>query len=310
MQGLEGTSLHVLPASKNNHSTSNLGLPGQFGKHEPQAQPVRFAPASPPFGQAAASTDLPAQVPYQAFLTLVSFVASIVFSLGISAAQSFATSQTFFGSDISNQATISNALSKASRICAWAGALAGVGLMASLALQLLLTSPMMMKGMLYHKGLMVMVASMAWLSVIVVCGSIVCVAEAVKVIDQTAGLTIQVRDIIYSSLRASNTGLLVVVAAGCWVWPTCGLGMGKLIMSTGVTVWESLYKLGKHPLALVFRFYYLVAWSDALRRNTGHDGCGICRFSHGHSEAIFQRIPTRGRCLREANSAARCGSCV
>jgi len=79
--------------------------------------------------------------------------------------------------------------------------------MASLALQLLLTSPMMMKGMLYHKGLMVMVASMAWLSVIVVCGSIVCVAEAVKVIDQTAGLTIQ------WSLLAVGSGPLVA-----WVW--------------------------------------------------------------------------------------------
>ena len=53
-----------------------------------------------------------------------------------------------------------------------------------------------MKGMLYHKLLRAMVAGMAWLSVIIVCGGIVCVAEAIKVIDQRAGLAVQVSDIL------------------------------------------------------------------------------------------------------------------
>ena len=92
---------------------------------------------------------------------------------------------------------MSGALFKASGVFAWGGALSAIGLMASLALQLLLTSPMMMRGMLYHKLLRAMVASMAWMSVIIVCGGIVCVAEAIKVIDQRAGLAIQVNYISY-----------------------------------------------------------------------------------------------------------------
>ena len=55
----------------------------------------------------------------------------------------------------------------------------------------------MMKGMLHHKLLRAMVAGMAWLSVIVVCGGIVCVAEAIKVIDKKAGLTVQVHYLIH-----------------------------------------------------------------------------------------------------------------
>jgi len=92
---------------------------------------------------------------------------------------------------------MSDALFKSSRVFAWGGALSAIGLMASLALQLLLTSPRMMKGMLYHKLLRPMVACMAWLSVIVVCGGIVCVAEAIKVIDRRAGLAVQVNYIPY-----------------------------------------------------------------------------------------------------------------
>ena len=191
MQALEGTSLRVLPASQSNHSASNIAKLKQFGKPEPQIALVHSEPPSLPFGQAFASID-PTRVPYQAFLSLVSFVASIVFSLGISAAQSFATSQSFFGSSLPTGGATSDALFRASRIFAWAGALAAVGLMASLALQLLLTSPKLMKGMLYHKLLRAMVAGMAWLSVIIVCGGILCIAEAIKIIDQKAGLAVQV----------------------------------------------------------------------------------------------------------------------
>lgn len=53
-----------------------------------------------------------------------------------------------------------------------------------------------MRGMLHHKLLQAMVAGMAWLSVIIVCGGVVCVAEAIKVIDQKAGLAIQVNYIL------------------------------------------------------------------------------------------------------------------
>jgi len=194
MQAFQTTSLRVLPASQSNHSTSNLSLPR---KHDPPIELVGTAPAPLPFSQTPASTDPPTHVPYQAFLSLVSFVASIVFSLGISAAQSFATSSSFFGSDHSNGGALSDALFKASRVFAWAGALAAIGLMMSLALQLLLTSRKVMKGMFYHKLLKAMVSSMAWLSVILVCGSIACVAEGVKVIDQKAGLAIQVHYILY-----------------------------------------------------------------------------------------------------------------
>jgi len=192
MKAYESKSLRVLPASQINHSTSNLSSQGQFGKREPPIELVRTVPPSLPFSQVPASTDPPTYVPYQAFLSLISFVAAIIFSLGISAAQSFASSQSFLGSDLSNGGENSGALFKASRISIWAGALSAVGLMMTLALQLLLTSPRMMKGMHSHKGLRTMVASMAWVSVILVCGSVVCVAEAVKVIDQKAGLTIQV----------------------------------------------------------------------------------------------------------------------
>jgi hypothetical protein len=195
MQALKG-SLRVFPASQSNDPTSSVSLPGQYGKREPTTGLVRSELPSLPFGQTSTS-EPPAHVPYQAFLALVSFVASIVFSLGISAAQSFATSQSFFGSSLPNGGALSDALFKASRVLAWAGALAAVGLMTSLALQLLLTSPKMMRGMLHHKVLRAMVTGMAWLSAIVVCGSIVCVAEAIKVIDQKAGLTIQVHYTIY-----------------------------------------------------------------------------------------------------------------
>ena len=92
---------------------------------------------------------------------------------------------------------MSDAIYKASRIFAWGGALSAMALMASLTLQLLLTSPMMMRGMHHHVLLRAMVASMAWMSVIVVGGGIVCVAEAIKVIDQRAGLAIQVNYISY-----------------------------------------------------------------------------------------------------------------
>ena len=190
MQALEGTSLRIFPASQSNHSTSK-----QLGKPEPQIARVHAELPALPFGQPPASID-PARVPYQAFLSLVSFVASIVFSLGISAAQSFATSQTLFGSSLLTGGATSDALFKASRIFAWGGALAAMGLMASLALQLLLTSPRLMRGMLHHKLLQAMVAGMAWLSVIIVCGGVVCVAEAIKVIDQKAGLAIQVNYIL------------------------------------------------------------------------------------------------------------------
>jgi len=192
MQAFEPTSLHVLPTSQSNHSTSNLSSQGQFGKREPPIELVRTAAPSPLLGQAPTYTEPPKHVPYQAFLSLVSFVAAIIFSLGISAAQSFASSQSFLGNDLSNGGATSGALFKASRIFIWAGALAAVGLMMSLALQLLLTSPRMMRGMYYRKTLRVMVASMAWVSATLVCGSVACVAEAVKVIDQKAGLTIQV----------------------------------------------------------------------------------------------------------------------
>lgn len=124
--------------------------------------------------------------------------------------------------------------------------------MMSLALQLLLTSPKMMKGMLYHSGLGAMVAIMAWLSMIAVCGSIVCVAEAIKVIDQKAGLTIQVHYIVSPQYVVSNSAPFIVVPASCWDWPACGLDLGPLIMSAGVIVF---YGPGKHPLELVFRFY-------------------------------------------------------
>jgi hypothetical protein len=194
MQAFEATTLHVLPVSQNNQSTSNLGLPRRFEK---PIEPARNEPPSLPFGQAAAPIGQPTHVPYQAFLALVSFVASIIFSLGISAAQTFATSQSFLGHDFSNEGALWGAVFKASGVFAWAGALAGVGLMMSMTLQLLLTSPQMMRGMHHHKGLQVMVAGMAWLALIVVGGGIMCVAEAIKVIDNKAGLTIQVQDMLY-----------------------------------------------------------------------------------------------------------------
>jgi len=185
MQGYEGTSLRILPVSQDTGSTSNLE------KREPTISLVPREPPSLPFFPAQTSSDPPAYVPYQAFLALVSFVASIVFSLGISAAQTFSTSQSFFGSNIPNAGALSDALFRATKIFAWAGALAAIGLIMSMALQLLLTSPKIMKGMLNHRALKAMVMTMAWFSVIVVCGGIVCVAEAIKVIDQKAGLTIQ-----------------------------------------------------------------------------------------------------------------------
>lgn len=218
MQAFEATSLRVLPASKSNHSTSNLSL---HGKRDPPIELVQTAAAPIPFSQATVPTDAPTQVPYQAFLALVSFVASIVFSLGISAAQATATSSSFFGSNLSNGGALSDALFKASRVFAWAGALAAIGLMMSLALQLLLTSQMMMKGMFYHKGLKTMVASMAWLSVILVCGSIACVAEGVKVIDQKAGLAIQVLYILYPYYVVSNR--VPPYSGRCWL-----LGLDRL----------------------------------------------------------------------------------
>ena len=198
MQAFQGTSSRILPSSQSNHSTSNIAKLKQPGNSEPQIELVQKPEAqSLPFGQGSASTDPQGDVPYQAFLALVSFVASIVFSLGISAAQSFATSQSFFGNGLPTGGEMSDALFKASRIFAWGGALSAIGLMASLTLQLLLTSPIMMRGMHHHKLLRAMVASMAWMSVIVVGGSIVCVAEAIKVIDQRAGLAIQVNYIPY-----------------------------------------------------------------------------------------------------------------
>ena len=236
MQALETTSLRILPTSQSNHSTNNLGKPGQFGKHEPPIGLVRAELPALPFGQAPASTDPPARVPYQAFLALVSFVASIVFSLGITAAQSFATSQSFFGSDLSNGGALSDALFKSSRVFAWAGALAAMGLMMSLALQLLLTDQIIVKGMHHHKLLRAMVIIMAWLSIIIVCGSIACIAEAVKVIDQKAGLTIQVHYIPYLRCATSNQLPIIVVTASCWARPARSLDLGKIIMSMGVII--------------------------------------------------------------------------
>lgn len=194
MQALEATSLRVLPTSQSNNSTSNIGL---HRKHNPPVEVVHTLAAPLPFSQPTAPIDAPTHVPYQAFLALISFVASIVFSLGISVAQGFSTSSTFFGSNVSGGGALSDTLLKSARVFAWAGALAAIGLMMSLALQLLLTSVMMMKGMLYHRALRAMVAGMAWVSVILVCGGIACVAEGVKVIDQKAGLAIQVHYILY-----------------------------------------------------------------------------------------------------------------
>lgn len=254
MQSLQGTSLSILPASQSNHSTSNVGLPEQFGNRKPPIEHLQSEQSELPylpFGQAPAS-DPPARVPYQSFLALVSFVASIVFSLGISAAQSLATSQSFFGSSLPNGGAMTDALFKASRIFAWAGALAAVGLVASLALQLLLTSPMMMRGMHHHKGLVAMVTCMAWFSVIVVCGSIVCVAEAIKVIDQKAGLAVQVHNIIYPQYVASNASPLIVVAAGCWAWATCGLDLGTPLTSTVPSYRNFFYGVETCRLELVF----------------------------------------------------------
>jgi len=192
MQGLQGTSLrHRRVITRQ----ATLAYQDSLVNATHQLL-VQSELPSLPFSQACASGP-PSYVPYQSFLALVSFVASIVFSLGISAAQSFATSQSFFGNSLPSGGATSDALFKASRIFAWAGALAAVGLMTSLALQLLLTSPKMMRGMLHHKVLRAMVTVMAWLSAIVVCGSIVSVAEAIKVIDQKAGLTVQVPSMIY-----------------------------------------------------------------------------------------------------------------
>ena len=135
MQAFQGTTSRVLTSSQSNHSTSNIAELKQPGNRDPQIElGQKPEPQSPPFGQGSASTDPQEGVPYQAFLALVSFVASIVFSLGISAAQSFSTTQSFFGNSLPTGGEMSDAIYKASRIFAWGGALSAIGLMASLAL--------------------------------------------------------------------------------------------------------------------------------------------------------------------------------
>jgi len=129
---------------------------------------------------------------YSQFLSLVSFVSSITFSIAVAASQQFATAQTLFGNPIQPNSELLNKVQTSSKFFIWGASLEAASLMLALVLQLVVTDEEVVSYDRSKSGLVVKyVGYGSWFALLLIASGLALMGEGLKCILQGAGEMIE-----------------------------------------------------------------------------------------------------------------------